>query len=271
MTQLGHIHLGIAAEDYHQRELGVVSKSALDEIDRSPAHYFAWANGLEREETPALKFGKAFHCSQLEPHVFESTYRVEPDFGDCRTKDGKARRDEWRAGNAGRVLITADDMEAIIGMQRSVAAHPAASRLIQAGQSEVTLRYVDEGTGLPGKSRADYWVREKRFVVDLKSTRDASKEAFAKDVYNRRYHVQDALYRAAFAACGERIDHFAIIAVEKEPPYAVAVYTLDTDAVTKGYASARLNIETLKVCLEKNEWPSYNMGVEQLSLPAWSK
>ena len=226
---------------------------------------------MERDETPALTFGRAFHCSQLEPAVFEPTYRVEPDFGDCRTRANKAARDDWRASNAGREFVSANDMAAIRGMQASVAAHPAASRLIQAGQSEVTLRWVDDVSGLACKSRADYWVREKRFVVDLKSTLDASPEQFAKDVYNYRYHVQDALYRAAFAACGERIDHFAIVAVEKLPPYACAVYVLDEDAVAKGHHSARKNIELLRACLEKNVWPGYSPGVEQLSLPRWAE
>ncbi len=266
----GEIHTHVPAAEYHKRELGVVSKSACDELDRSAAHYYEWVHGAEREPTPALKFGAAFHCSQLEPDVFARHYRVEPDFGDCRSTKNKEARDRWRADNAGRSLISADDMEAVRGMQLAVAAHPAASRLIQAGQAEVTLRWLDEESGLPGKSRADYWVREKRLAVDLKSTMDASAEQFSKDVYNHRYHVQDALYRAAFAACGERIDHFAIVAVEKLPPYAVAVYVLDAEAVAKGYNSARKNIELLRVCMEKNVWPGYGQGIEELALPHWA-
>jgi exodeoxyribonuclease VIII len=123
---------------------------------------------------------------------------------------------------------------------------------------------------LPCKSRADYWVRGKRLVVDAKTTLDASPEAFAKSVYNYRYHVQDALYRAGFAANGERIDHFALLAVEKEPPYAVAVYTLDAEAVSKGHFAARSNIEVLADCVTRNEFPGYGNGVQELSLPRWA-
>jgi exodeoxyribonuclease VIII len=266
----GGISFGIAAERYHRRELGVVSKSALDEIARSPAHYRAWVDGIEREPTPALRFGTALHMAILEPARFAKSYAVKPDFGDCRFKENKARRDAWESANAGRLALSADDEDRILGMLAAVQNHPTASRLVAEGQSEVTLSWADPITGLRCKSRADYWVKRRRMAVDLKSTEDASPEAFAKSVYNYRYHVQDALYRDAFRCCGEPIDHFAILAVEKSPPYACAVYVLDQDAVAKGFAAARQNIERLADCMKRNEWPAYSDRPMELSLPHWA-
>lgn len=266
----GHIATNVLASDYHKRELGVVSKSALDQIARSPAHYKAWADGLEKRETRALAFGRAFHMAVLEPDVFASTYVVVPDFGDCRFKENKTARNEWLAENAGRLAIEAEDMERARGMAASLRAHPAAGAILRDGISEVTLRWADPITGLACKSRADYWVREKKLCADLKTAEDASPEEFAKAVVRRRYDVQDALYRAGFAACGEPIDHFALVACEKEPPYAVGVYLLDTDAVARGYSLARRDIDTLQECLETDCWPSYTSGVSTLSLPAWA-
>jgi PDDEXK-like uncharacterized protein DUF3799 len=266
----GTIQQGVPADVYHQRLRGVVSKSALDQIERSPMHYLAWLDAEEKEPTPALAFGSAFHCALLEPKVFEATYAVQPDFGDCRFKEAKANKAAWLEMNYGKLALSADDGARITGMIASIMKHPAASRLIAEGQAEVTLRWTDESTGLACKSRADYWVKSKRFVVDAKSTEDASPEAFAKSVYKWGYQKQDALYRAGFAACGERIDHFALLAVEKEAPYACAIYVLDADAVAKGHSSVRRDIAMLSECLSTDSWPGYSAGVETLSLPPWA-
>ncbi len=264
------ISYGIAAERYHRRELGVVSKSALDQLDRSPAHYRAWVDGIVDESTPALRFGQLLHMMILEPERFRATYREQPDFGDGRTKEGKAARARWAEENAGALPISKADAEKLGGMFVSVMRHPAASRLILEGQSEVTLSWQDAITGLRCKSRADYYVPKRHLAVDLKSTEDASPNEFKRSVYNYRYHVQDALYRAAFKECGAPIQHFAILAVEKSPPYACAVYVLDQDAVARGFSSARQGIERLADCLKRNEWPSYSDGIEELSLPHWA-
>lgn len=264
------IELGVPADEYHRRELHVASKSALDLVHRSPAHYLAWLNGLERASTPALAFGQALHMALLEPERFERTYAVAPDFGDLRFKENKARKQEWAAANAGKLALDAEDERAIMGMLAAVYRHPAASRLVLDGQPEVTLRWRDEITGLRCKSRADFWVPSKRLCVDLKSTDDASPDAFVRSVIKYRYHTQDAMYRAGFDACGQAITHFALLAVEKQPPHAVAVYTLDEDAVTKGFASMRQDMAVLADCVRRNEWPGYGDGVNELSLPRWA-
>ena len=258
-------------QSYHQKTLGVVSKSALDKVARTPAHYRAWVNGYEGKPSAAMDFGRAFHMALLEPVKYAQRYAVAPDFGDLRYKANKEKRIEWIAANDGKDFIDRDDASRIADMVKSVMSHPTGARLIAEGESEVTLRWTDSETGLPCKSRADRWVKAKRLVVDAKTTEDASPEGFARSVAKYRYHVQDALYRAGFLACGEPIDHFALLAVEKEPPYAVAVYTLDADAVARGYALARANIETLQTCLERDEWLAYSNGVSELSLPRWAQ
>lgn len=266
----GSILFDVPAEEYHRREPHTVSKSALDQMDRSPAHYRAWLGGLQQETTPALAFGTAAHMALLEPELYSQRYAVEPDFGDCRYKQAKADRDAWRAANAGRELLSDADFHRIRKMVAAIHEHPAASRLVADGRREVTLRWVDEVSGLRCKSRADIWVPSKRIAVDMKTTEDASPEAFSRSVTRWRYFVQDALYRMGFAACGEPITHFAILAVEKEPPYAVAVYTLDEEAVAKGYDAARRDIERIRECIERDHWPAYSDGIEDLSLPPWA-
>lgn len=270
MNETNGIHRGVPSDVYHVRQIGVASKSALDLVHRSPAHYKAWVDGADEEPSEALEFGSAFHCALLEPDDFARRYAVEPDFGDCRRKENKAARDAWRAEHANALSLSAEWAEAISGMCRAVRAHPLAGRMLVGGDAEVTLRWVDESTGLPCKARVDYHVRGRRLVVDAKSTMDASPAAFRKSVANFRYHVQDAMYREAFRACGEPIEHFAFIAVEKRAPYAVAVYMLDADAVQRGHVAMRTDLETLARCMREQTWPGYPAEIHTLNLPPWA-
>lgn len=265
------IHRAIPESVYHQRHVGLVSKGALDLVHRSPAHYKAWIDGeLPDEDTPALKFGRAFHCSILEPERFASTYTAEPDFGDCRFKDNKRARDDWRAEHQSFELIGAAEFEQIRGMTASVRRHPLAGKMIRDGEPESTVTWSDEDTGLRCKIRPDYYVKRLGMVADVKSTLDASWEAFRRDVVKWRYHVQDALYRAGFAGIDDSIQHFVFIAVEKEPPFAVAIYSLDADGIGRGYSAARRDIDALAECLKTNTWPGYPTGIQTLELPPWA-
>ncbi len=263
------IHYNVPAQRYHRRTLGHVSKSGLDRFDRSPAHYKAWVEGLDKD-TPALSFGRAFHCAVLEPDRFDAEYVEAPDFGDCRYKANKERRNEWRAEHAGKDWIESDEWAAIVGMRDAVFRHPLASKMIRDGRSEVTIAWEDQETGLFCRSRADYYVERLGMVLDVKSTEDASEDAFKRSVVKYRYHVQDALYRAGFAEVGALLQHFVLIAVEKTLPYAVATYSLDADAVARGYSAARTNIDYLAECVRKNHWPAYPERIQQIALPPWA-
>lgn len=69
------IYRGIPNEAYHTGP--GISKSGLDLVHRSPAHYEAVKNMPRdevRESTPAQAFGTAFHAIVLEPELFAKTY-----------------------------------------------------------------------------------------------------------------------------------------------------------------------------------------------------
>jgi len=254
----------LQAAEYHRRERGVVSKSALDQVHRSPRHYLAWLDGAA-ETTPEMAFGSAFHVATLEPERFGAEYAAKPADMSFATREGKA----WRAEHEGRVILTAEDGERIAGMAAAVRAHPIAGPLLRGGNAEVTLRWTDD-TGLRCQARNDYWRPDLRVAADLKSTRCAAARDFARSVAEYRYHVQHAFYADGFAACGQPLDHFIFIAVEKTPPYLVAVYELDADSVAKGVTAYREDLDTLARCLREDTFPGYPETIQALTLPGWA-
>lgn len=264
------LYEGVPEASYHARIPGLVSKSALDIVDRSAAHYRAHLDGAEREATPALVFGKQFHCALLEPERFAIEYVEQPDFGDCRLKENKASRDKWRLANFGREPVDAATMARIRGMCAAVTEHPIAGKMLRGGMPEVTLRWRDEETGLECKARADYYVDHLAACIDVKTTEDARPEAFARSMANYRYHVQHAFYSNGFARIGRPLKHFIFLVVEKAAPHLVALYALDADDVAVGWSAARANMDTLVEAFSTDTFPGYPTNIQSIRLPAWA-
>ena len=247
--------------EYHAHE--AVSKSDLDLIHKSPAHYKA----ARHEDTPALRFGTAFHCAVLENDRFNATYTVIE--GDRRTSAVKASIKE--AKDAGKTVLDADDFNALMGMAQAVFKNPICAALLRGSLKEHSV--FAELDGVRVKCRPDGWSTEKGVLFDLKSTEDASPEGFARTVAKYRYHVQDAFYRHVVASatnCDADDLSFIFIAVEKKPPFAVALYQLDELAALQGWVDAREDLRRYKAAKESGKWCGYSPRIETLSLPRWA-
>jgi hypothetical protein len=172
--------------------------------------------------------------------------------------------------NGTKTQVDPADMARIRAMMASVRAHPLASRMIHDGDAEATLRWKDGITGLECKARVDYYVPRLGMVADVKTSEDARPDAFRKSVANYGYHRQDAFYRSAFTAVGAAVEHFVFVVVEKQAPHAVAVYALDQEAVTRGFASVRADMAVLAECLRTDKFPGYETSIQTLSVPPWA-
>src|SRR3546814_4013827 len=80
---------------------------------------------------------------------------------------------------------------------------PDVAAIFEEGDSEVTLRWTDEATGLQCKARADRWNRLRRYMAALKTTDDASERGFGRSVVKYGYDVRHAHYFEGARACGE--------------------------------------------------------------------
>jgi hypothetical protein len=261
-----HTDIGIA--DYHRNTPGV-SKSDLDNAHRSIAHYLA-GKAAERVKTPAMAFGEAFHCRVLEPAKFEAAYVIAPAGIDRRTSKGKEAWAEWTVASAGKTSIDAEDAETITAMYESLVSHPIAGQLFVGGAAEHSFFWTDKTTDLLCKCRPDY-LRPDRIAVDLKTAADASFSGFQRAVANYRYHVQAAFYADGIeAVTGAALDGFLFVAIEKEPPFAVAVYTLDQFAVQHGRLDYRDDLDRIAAHVASPAaWNGYPAEIQELQLPKW--
>ena len=268
MPELIH-HPGLTNEAYHA--LKAVSPSQIKVLGRSPLHYydqFLAEDREKREPTPAMLMGTALHTAVLEPELWDSTIAVPKQAFDRRSKVGKELAAEFERESAGKIVLSPDDADQVRRMADQVRKHPAAGFLLELpGRREASYTWKDPATGLECKTRPDWHSEDRRIVVDVKTTRDASRAEFAKSIANLDYHVQAAWNQTALEA-----QQFLTIAVESTRPFAVAVYPASGAMIAAGQRRIEAAMTLLAECWQTGIWPGYgDLVAEPIELPGWCK
>jgi hypothetical protein len=252
-------------QEYHAAE--AVGSSALRQItNQTPAHYLYDKNNPS-QPTPSQRLGTLIHEAILEPYRFAEMSVIMPDFSGTGSR---AAKEDWLLNNHGKIILNQETKDQIDGIIKSLIAHPSARQLMSDGHAEESLFWRDAETGMQCKARPDF-VREGRIVVDVKSTLDASYRSFQKDIANYGYDQQAAHYLDGCSeVLGGNYDTFLIVAVEKTPPYAVAVYQFDETMVNEGRAKNQAALKTLAECKKTGIYPAYPTGITPIALPSWA-
>jgi exodeoxyribonuclease VIII len=210
--------------------------------------------------------GRAVHLAVLEPSRFKSS---------IATYLGGARRgkdwDAFKEYHAGKELLLPDEHGECLSIAAAVGSNSAAMKHLAFGHGEVTVLWDHQllpGHSIQCKARLDWLGPDS--IVDLKTTRDASPDGFAREVHKYGYHVQASYYQDGHAAAsGRRLPYF-IVAVESEAPYAVTVFRVPESLLSIGRAAYTGYLTKLALARAEDSWPSYADGEVELTLPKWA-
>lgn len=138
--------------------------------------------------------GSAYHCLVLEPHLFESKFRIY---------DGVKRGKEWEAfaeAHKGCTIINKKQYDTAMFIANGAKANTVLDELLTNGQAEVSLFF--KLYGLNVKVRADWIDFENGFILDMKSTTGNPKieDDIKKKIDNMDYDLSAALYLDTFNA-----------------------------------------------------------------------
>jgi hypothetical protein len=260
------LYPGVPAVEYHAWPGASQSRLKIMR-DRSPAH-LRWEMDHPSPPTPALVIGAAVHTCVLEPDLFPGLY-VRGIPGDGRTKVVKEAREALAAEHPDATVLSPDDFDTCLAIRDAVAAHPNARHLLE-GNAERSAVWHDPETGVLCRGRFDDIAYGLGAITDLKTSKDASPLRFRRAIYDFGYHIQGAMYVRGAKALGIEADSFGIVAVEKEPPFAVAVYQLNAAALYDGGRELDVLLRQWAECEETGTWPAYNTDIVQIDLPAYA-
>jgi len=267
----GAITYGMEASTYRAMEDLSYSESKL--LERSPAHLRWWRDNVEarRASSASQAFGTMVHTALLEPATFDQRYWIGPEVS--------KNSNQWKAFVAsctasGVLPSTAEDREAAFTCAKNVRAHPVVGPLLASGNPEVSCFWADPATGVKCKARLD-WVHvtsvATAILLDLKTTEDASREAFKRSVVRYGYARQADWYEKGYAlASGLAVSPMLFVVVESAPPYLCVAYTLDRWFMAQAAKTNHALRSLYAHCVEFDEWPGYDTSVTDLEAPRYA-
>ncbi len=175
---------------------------------------------------------------------------------------------------SGKQLLGATAHQKCLKVIEGINGHWWLSRLpTENRQSEVAGYYVHK-SGVIISFRLDdlRWSKDGRpIILDLKKTKDASPEAFSRDIWNYKLFVQAAIYSDAIREITGIDPLYAWVAVEFASPFCVEVYAADDGMLSAGHNIYNKQINRYLECLETDTWPGYGNGkVNSIALPHWA-
>jgi len=139
------------------------------------------------------------------------------------------------------------------------------------GNVETSLLWR-HGSGALCKARPDWFAADRAICVDLKTTLDASRETFMRQLWNLRYDVQAAFYMdGLYSATGILPHSFVWIVVETEAPFGVAIYRMGYADLEVAQADIANGAAKYVECTASGEWPGYSTEVQEIKLPPWAR
>lgn len=278
-VQPAAIHRGLSRDEYEA--LPGISQSRLWPFVRSAAHG-QYAMLHPPAPTPAMNMGTALHLAVLEPKRFAGEVLAAPDC-DRRTKLGLETWAAFECQAAGKIILRAEEMEAVRNMAAALRSHPLAGKVLGGeGLNEVAVTWTDAETGLECRGRVDRITRFAEaginLIIDMKSARNAQPPArddagcpFSAHAEERGYFFQAAFYLDGLNAVAPAHRAYWMLCVENEPPHGVSVFEVQDEALARGRSQYRLALARYRHGLETDEWPAYPAAKHLLQLPRWAR
>ena len=211
--------LDISNKEYHQDD----AKSSTDmrNILKSEELFMSKLTEVI-EPTKAMQQGTALHTYFLERDKFKNEVAVKDSDIKLTTKAGK----EWVAEQKDKIIIDEDFFNIFPIVEEKI--NSKASDIFKEDGIKEASFFWDDIYDIKCKCRPDYLSPDFSYMIDLKTTADASPRGFKSSVIKFNYAVQAQFYiRGIQKYTDVKPSKFYFIVIEKTKPYHVELYDLD--------------------------------------------
>lgn len=250
----------ITLEQLQERPL---SYSSLKEFAKSPRHYLDYLN-RKKETTAAMLFGSMVHCLLLEPAKFNEQFAVMGTI-DKRTTAGKEAYAKFVEESAGKDVVMENDYNDAKALTDNVLSNPSLKQYVD-NCHQYEQEFRAEMWGLPVRGFFDGIAED--YILEVKTTQDATPDALMRDFFNRQYHMQAGLYNLV---SNKPIKYLVI---ETKSPYDSYIADATENYIKKGQELFSNTIVKFSECMKHNAWDKgyeYHTGKISIDLPSWVK
>lgn len=241
-----------------------LSYSSIKEFAKSPSHYIHYLNA-KREPSKEMNFGSLVHCLLLYSQQFNEQFAVAPDV-DRRTKEGKAKWEEFVESSGGKIVVTGEQLDEATEIVNRVFSNVYLKDMIHECD-KYEHEWTNSINGLPFRGFID--AMHDDYIIEVKTTSDANPTSFMRDFYNRKYHLQAALYHTIMSK------PIVYIVIETNPPYNFFSARISQDYIDLGWREIGMLTNKFKKCMNDDAWnEGYQYMVDEeivIKPPTWIK
>lgn len=170
--------------------------------------------------------------------------------------------DAWRNNPGDKILVTHQQMETALAIQKALHEHPTAGKLLLHPDRAVETSYfgIDEETGLEIRVRPDIEIPIDmvRVGADLKTIsmwnvkQSGLRARLHREIIDRDYHLSAAMYMQTAA-----LDQFFWIFVNKDEGYHwIAIVEASEELIELGMLEYRQTMNRIANAFDTGEWPA---------------
>lgn len=234
----------------------------------SPAQV-RWGMLNPEPSTPAQKLGAALHSMVFDSRdEFSRRVLLCPPFNRHKPAERELRQAFYDEHEGQIVLEGTEQWDALYAMGDALHAHPFCRTFLPAiSHREVTLIWRPGAVTV--KARLDAVLLGEKQILDVKMVRDIRRSYLEREVWQRGYAHQGALYVRAARALGIEVEHYVILWVHNEKVHEVVPARLSETSLAIAWKALREPMRVMARCYAENYWPGHTDTLIDLSLPAW--
>ena len=231
-------------------------------------------------QTDAFRVGNLIDTMTLTPALAEERFIVTPDFAahpdnvDAKGNPSTSSRTTWAKEqmslfgkrHSTQVFVSREEWQTASLLASRIRSKPMVKCWLENDAVKTQLAITGTIRGVECKMLSDLIVPTT--LIDLKSTKDASKRSFRGDFFRYRYGFQFAWYRMLANQNGYNIsrDQCYVIAACKLPPHDVVVYSIPERWIVDAEIDVATAVDRYKEYTAANNWPGADGGLDSISL-----
>ena len=213
--------------------------------------------------TPAMVYGSMMHCLVLQPELFEQRYfvlddaEIVADIGGAKpraTNKYKDWKNEQEALAGEKIIVSAEDYLQASMQNIAIKTNRSSNKILkQTKEAEKEIEWEYKNFIFNGVID-----RIGDVVLDLKSCADAEPRKFQREIINRQYHLQAAMYLKGIA----EVKPYYIIAIDAD--CNISVHELSESLINYGLEEYDRLLERFNECILNDELnSSYDFWAER--------
>lgn len=223
-----------------------LSYSSIKEFAKSPRHYVEYLMKPKFQSTDAMKLGSMVHTLLLQNELFDSKFFVAPDINK-RTNEGKKEWLQLLEDNSNKDIVSKDDYELALKLTTYAMGNKQISGAIK-NCNDFEQEWHQDIDGLPYRGFYDGVADD--YILEVKTTKDASPKTVMSDFYRNKYHIQSSLYNLT----SEKPILYLVI--ETTYPYLSYIAFTDDSFINQGNKDLKFLNNKFNQCIELEDFTS---------------